>query len=245
MRKALVIAVGAFTLMLAPVDAHAATTHRVTISGEIVDRWTAKDPASCGINGSGSVTVSFKTHASTRVVPYISEFGGRPRSSKFGVWVLGVYRTGLTHMGARKADATITTVDDTVRGPNTDDPGTPCAPLDKSDCGTKRFPDAFAEASGYDTRHLYGGFIGEFDHVTDCHLGGLGSWVYPQTVAPGISRNRDFLLKMPSPRTLRRKRVVVVADSDHRTSTSKTSENSTEVLTDDVTRRLTVTLTKV
>jgi hypothetical protein len=221
-------------------------THRVEISGSITDEWTKTDPASCGMNGDGSLKVTFKTRAATRVRPEISDTISRPRSNKPGAWVLFVPASpGITAMDTRKADATITTVDSTVPGPNTEFPGEPCfdEPEDRG-CGTRKFPQALVEVAGFDERTLYGGFVGQFDDATEC-LGALESWGFPHKVAGGVNRFSDLLVKMPRPSKLRRKRVVVVQASDHKTSTSKVSENGSERLTDKVTRRLKVTFTRL
>lgn len=236
--------------LVVPIEASAFKyTHRVVISGEITDNWTTNDPASCGLNGSGSLTVSFTTKASTRIRPFISKFGGRPRSKKFGVWVLGVPGGGgVTHMGWRKADATIATVDNTVSGPNTDDPTQACPPPDKSGCGAKPMKGALVSASGWDRRYLYSGFSfpgSSFEYATTCRIAGLHSWTFPHDVAGGVNKYSDLLLRMPSPRSLKRQRTVAVSASDHTVSSSKRSENGTEVFNDDVLRKMTVTFTKL
>ena len=224
-------------------------THRVDISAELTDTWSVTDPASCGSNGDGSLKVTLTSNGVTRIRPFISKFGGRPRSRKAGVWVLGVPGGGgVTHMRSRKATGTITTADNTVTGPNTEYPGEPCYQPDKSDCKTKALKRALVGASGWDLKNLYADFYaggGSFRNLTSCRVGVLGSWTYPYNVAGGINRYSDLLLKMPSARALKTKPVVTITATDHKTSTGKPSENSTESITDNVTRTMTVTFTKL
>jgi hypothetical protein len=46
-------------------------THKISIKGEVVDRWTVNDPRTCRPSGDGTLTVSFRTTAARRVKPYI------------------------------------------------------------------------------------------------------------------------------------------------------------------------------
>lgn len=250
MRSSAVLLLVALASIVGPVEASAFPyTHRIEISGGIVDNWTTSDPASCGSNGDGSLKVSFTTKASTKIRPYVSKFGARPRSKKLGVWTLGVPGGGFaTHMGYRNANATITTVDNTVQGPNTLDPTQPCPPPEKDGCGARPLVGTKVLASGWDRRYLYSAlaFKGDsFRNTTSCRVAGLDSWTFPHAVAGGVNRFSDLLLKMPSAKTLRSKRVTVISASDHHTSSSRRSENGTETFTDDVTRSMTLTITKL
>lgn len=250
MRWYLALLIAVVGLTIVPVEASAFRyTHRVEISGEITDKWTTTDPASCGANGSGSLKFSFSTRTFKRIRPFISKYGGRPRSSKYGVWTLGVPGGGgVTHMGWRNADATITTVDDTTPGPNTEDPPEPCPPADKTDCGTKSLTGVKTRVAGWDKRYVYSALSfpgGSFSNVTGCRTAGLQSWTFPHAVAGGINVYSDLLVKMPSARKLRKQRTVVIRADDHKVSSSKRSENGTETFTDDVTRKITVTFTKL
>ena len=210
MRSSAALLLSALALIVVPVDASAIHyTHRVTISGGIVDNWTTTNPASCGSNGSGSLKVSFTTKASTKIQPYISSSGARARSNKSGVWVLGVPSPGApTHMRSRSGNATITTVDNTVQGPNTIDPPEPCPPADPPSAGCGAHPLAGAKlfARGWDRRYLYGGMdfpSQKFEFVAHCRVAGLESWTFPHEVAGAINRFSDLLLKMPSAKTLK------------------------------------------
>ena len=46
-------------------------THRVSVTGQLVDRWTINDPDRCGLVGAGSVTVNFRTAKAALARPYI------------------------------------------------------------------------------------------------------------------------------------------------------------------------------
>lgn len=74
-----------------------------------------------------------------------------------------------------------------------------------------------------------------------CRIGSLESWSQPTSVVGGVPRYGDLLAKMPKQSMLAHARVVTVTGTTHRVSTMV----SFETITDDVTRTVTVTFTKL
>ncbi|MGH2905759.1 MAG: hypothetical protein ACRDKI_03205 [Solirubrobacterales bacterium] len=216
-------------------------THRVTISAELTDNWSTDDPVDCGIYGSGSVTIKLATDGSTRIRPLYSKYGARPKGRKLGILVLGVPAGGgVTHMGARKSSGTMTTVDNTTTHPNSP-PEDPCVPIKKDGCGTLNIKRATLRASGYDPKHIYGSAF--LNSWASCQTGNLENWTQPRELVPGFDKLGNLLFGPTSARKLARSRKTVLTQSDHKVTT--VVRNNGITTTDDVTRKMTITITKL
>jgi hypothetical protein len=207
-------------------------SHRVSISGRLVDHWTIDDTRPCGPVGDGTVTVEFHQKAAARaLVEYI------PVETKwFALVPTGRLLGGLP---PQPVVGTISFVDNTVA---TAPPGSGCSdPIDKSGCGTVPLRGK-ADLSG-----VRRGFTAEMGnsagfHPTSgsCGTGQLDSWTQPPGVAGG-----DVLVKMPSPRSFKRHRTVTVTGTTHKSSSFGGSDPDEPKITDDVTRTVTVTFNRL
>jgi hypothetical protein len=138
-----------------------------------------------------------------------------------------------------RAAGTITRVDNTATRPADD-----CGPQDKSGCGSFPLRKPKAGIGRYDRRRITVSLSAAFDASASCLIGGLDSWSrYPFSGGPRSSG--DLLLKMPSPSTLKRRRVVRVTGKSHKVTTMHdTIDADSPTITDDVTRQATVTFTR-
>ena len=121
-------------------------SHRVSISGSLVDHWTINDTRSCGPVGDGTMTVQFHQKRAAKARVEYSRVEGR--------WEAFVPAGGLLGGLPREpVVGTLSLVDNTVAGPPT--PGFDCSdsPLDKSGCGTSSLGGkAASTASVVDSR---------------------------------------------------------------------------------------------
>jgi hypothetical protein len=211
-------------------------SHRISISGRLVDHWTVNDTRSCGPVGDGTVTVEFhqKTPAKARVE--YSRVEGR--------WEALVPGGGLlTGLPAKPVVGSISFVDNTVP---TAPPGSDCSgAIDKSGCGTfqlrgkagivgdrRGFTADMGNRAGFHPAH--GG----------CGVGELDSWTQPPGVVGGVGGG-FVRVKMPSPRSFKRRHTVTVTGTAHRSSSFGGSDPDEPRITDDVTRTVTVTFTRL
>lgn len=222
------------------------TTHVVSAKGQLVDRWTINEPKDCGLVGSGTLTVTFKT-VTARVFPFVDPHQRNGRGS----WIVGLpwgYKKSLIKdLPDIKASGTITREDNTRRRPQFD--GSPC-PGPKVGCGTvplrlsSRHASALAGIGRHDRRHIAVGLASEaFDlgDVDSCHAGGLHGWSGNRRLTGG-AENGDLPVRMPRASTLKRRRTTRVTAIGHKVTVSTdplNPENGTS--TDDVTRKVTVT----
>jgi hypothetical protein len=226
-------------------------THRMTISGQVVDNWSISSTESCGLNGGGSVKFDFKTKRSQKVRPFLNKKAGKSHNKT--AWALDIAKGGKLDNGWIEASGTFTTADNTTTGPNTSS-SEPCPPIDRSGCGTG--PVAYGTktavaAAGYDKNRLiadmqffgntYPGFGGMVDH---CSIGGLGDWQWPFASDGGHVNDYGYLLpKMPSAKSLRKNKVSVATYTDHDVTLADPAKS--RYFTDDVTRTITVTFAKL
>jgi len=249
------VAAVAFVLLVACAPASAASdivraTHKVSVEGELVDHWTINDPEECGLVGDGTLTVTFKTIAPARVLPFIDRFASS-ETGHFGSWIIGVPLPPhvVKDLRSIKATGTITREDNTTERPRAD--GEPCGTLDKSGCGAlalrsgRGVPRAVPER--YDRRRIGVRLTSDrFDLPRKpCSSGGLVGW-NDFRLTGGDRESGALRLTMPRESALKRRQVVKVTDSDHKrtTSTDKLQPGS-EVLTDDVTRNAAVTFKRL
>lgn len=115
---------------------------------------------------------------------------------------------------------------------------------------------AHVGVEGYDRRSLWADLIlgagsefwqnnlnGTFKGF--CRTGSLAGWMDPATTVGGTPLYGELLVKMPSQSSLKHKHTVSVTGTTHMVSTSSPFVHSTEVDTDDVTRTVTVTFTRL
>jgi hypothetical protein len=228
-RATLVLA--ALVIVAAPAPAAARKfhySHRVSISGRLVDHWTVNDTRTCGPVGDGTVTVEFHQTSPAKARVDYSRVEGR--------WEALVPASGglLTGLPPKPVVGTIGFVDNTV--------ATACSePIDKSGCGTfalrgkadidgdrRGFTADMGTSSGFHPKH--GG----------CGVGQLDGWTQP----PGVAGN-VVQVKMPSPRSFKRRRSVSVTTTTHKSSSFGGSDPDEPKVTDDVTRTVTVTFTRL
>lgn len=220
-------------------------THRLYVSGELTDNWSEVDPEDCGSNGSGSVNVKFKTTRPIKVRLLRDKVGSRPRTRGVGLWVLAVPGGGgYTHAPAVKVDATITATDSRIPIPVA--PNTECEPIDTRGCGVKRISPALVSVGGYDPKRLFSSYtLGEFRDTTSCEIGNLTSWTSPYANSGGDNRFGDFIFKMPSAKSAFKKKTITLTRSNQKTATGKRSDSRPAIVTDVVSRKLTIELKKL
>lgn len=232
-----VIVCCAIALIAAP-EATARMTHKVTISGELVNHWTVHDDRDCGPTGSGTLTVRFRTSTATRVLPRVNNDAGR----EWRVFVPFGPR-GVTEMDHVRAVGTATRVDNTTPRPSRY-PDESCAPLDKSGCGTAPLRGkTFASVRGHDARRISVSVpSGPFEYGHNCLIGGASLWSGPQRLLGGTSEGM-LLVKMPRPSAFKRRRVVRLTGLTHKRSSYGSADEGSS--TNDVTRKVTVTFTRL
>ena len=216
-------------------------THLVSATGHVVDHWTINDSGYCGLVGDGTVTVDYHTVKPALARPLIDPYAGSDNPKSRGSWVLGVPTGGgIGHMRSQHAAGTITRVDHATETlpPTGGDCG---GGHDKSGCGTRALVTPMSTVLGYDTHRLLvdlGSEEFEYSHGREvaCHVGELGLFSSPPSVAGG-SRRGELFVNMPPARVLRR-HLVKVTGSSHKHSAF--TEGGVTV-TDDVTRTVTVT----
>jgi hypothetical protein len=195
-------------------------SHRVSISGSLVDHWTMNDTSTCGPVGDGTVTVEFHQKSPAKALVEYEKVEAR--------WLALVPRGGLLGgLRPQPVVGTMSFVDNTV--------ATNCSePIDKSGCGTVPLRGKGSLVDG-DRRgfEVDVGNSSGFKPRTGCGVGQLDDWTQPPGVAGGLVR-----VKMPSPRSFKRRHTVTVTATTHKKS-------SFGAITDDVTRTVTVTFTRL
>ena len=138
---------------------HFPYTHRVALTGRLVDHWTFNDPAECGRFGDGTVTVTFRMTTAPKVRLMIDPVKNGEPNNTLGSWLLGVPTGGgIGDLRSQPATGTVTLVDNTsLRLPS---PGGDCGQQDKSDCGTKTVVSWQTRIAGYNRHQLYADLLG-------------------------------------------------------------------------------------
>ena len=226
----------AFALTAGPaVAAPVRMTHKVTISGEFVNHWTVEEDEDCGPIGDGTLTVKFHTRGATRVLPYRDNDAGRK-------WNVAIpFGDNLRAMQDAKVTGTITRVDNTTPRPIPDDPE-PCPAPTRSGCGTFPLGKSSAVVHGFDDRRISAHLSSGFYPRRECLIGDASSWGGPQRLVGG-NREGDLLVKMPKPSAFKRRRVVRISASTHKLSSY--SDPGSDSSTNDITRKVTVTFTRL
>jgi hypothetical protein len=239
-RAAIALVAIGFWMVAGSAEAKFHYSHRVSISGRLVDHWTVNDTRSCGPVGDGTVTVEFhqKTPAKARV-----EYN--PVEGRWDILVPGP--TLLVGLPEQPVVGSISFVDNTVATmapPGFDCPGA----INKSSCGT--FPlRGKAGAGGGNRRRLEANLTntaGRGFHPKNegCGHGELSSWTQPPGVVGGVDGGY-VPVKMPSPRSFKRRHTVTVTGTTHKSSSFGGSDPDDPRVTDDVTRTVTVTFTRL
>jgi hypothetical protein len=251
MRTALVVVV-LLALSAAPAQAGwYKPTHRVTVSGQFVNHWTIDDPDDCGAIGGGTVTVDAKSRTPNRAMVGISRSHGSETNDGKGSWTLRVLNGPyVTDMRAKPGRGTVTRIDETQpRAREVEDidhdglpDSEPCPPPDRTGCGVSRLKRAEVYAGGYDSKRIEVNLPGPQGSGLPCYSGSLDSFGSPPALAGGTPEGK-LLLKMPRPSKLRRRRVVKVTGSSHKVTRS--GDPGSKIVTDDVTRTVTVTFTRL
>jgi hypothetical protein len=236
-RAAIALAAIGFWMVAGSAEAKFHYSHRVSISGRLVDHWTVNDTRSCGPVGDGTVTVEF--HQSTPAKAWVDY-----NRVEGGWFALVPGPSLLVGLPEKPVVGTLSLVDNTVATPT---PGFACdPPLDKSGCGT--FPlrgkagidgvrrgftvDMSSGSSGFGPRH------------GECGHGQLDSWTQLPQIVGGVDGGL-VPVKMPSPRSFKRRHTVTVTGSVHKSSSFGGSDPDEPRVTDDVTRTVTVTFTRL
>jgi hypothetical protein len=224
-------------------------THSVTISGKFVDTWTRTPVADCSLQGSGATTIDFAWTKAWKVAPRIDPF-----SDAHGRWVLFILLADRNH--PRPADVfsdplalptrTILVTDlpgrltrqTTTFSGGATRVGTDCDPLTGKPCATKTRTRK-SDLTGKDRRKL--SFEASLDMFTSegaCNTGTINSWS-----SPIFKNQNELLVRMPKPKTLARRKTVVInaSDSGHQTTDDTFGSSVDET----VTRSVTVTFKKL
>jgi hypothetical protein len=232
MRALVAAALMALTAAAAPADANRLpSTHEVSISGRYVNHWTINETRTCGLVGSGTVTVEFHEKRPVRAeVKYYN---------RFRMWAFGVHGPFGTHeyLEGKRVVGTVTLVDNTTSRPDPEGERD-CEQeneVEKSGCGT--FPLRKGSFS------LIGNVRGDRRRV---EVGMTSDDFEPRRGAcpSGRSESAQFgemRVKMPTPRGFaHRRRPTTLGGSTHKQRSYTSNDGST--LTTDVTRTVTVTL---
>jgi hypothetical protein len=246
-----VVVVATATVMV-PASGEAAGfpyTHRVSVSGQLVDHWTVNDPSTCGAVGDGTLTITFQTKKAFRARVVIDPGANSEVHNRLGTWILLAPQGPLhqvTDIRPQPASGTVNSVDNTTM---TAPPGGDCGTQgDKSGCGTHPLTGAKSRVGRYDRHRIAtdlqtGALNRNRQGDILCQIGALEGFSEPPSLTGG-TRTGELLLKMPSPRTLAHRRVVKVTGTTHKQTTSPHDPGS-PVYTDDVTRTVTVTFTRL
>ncbi|MBJ7355113.1 MAG: hypothetical protein JHC98_09825 [Thermoleophilaceae bacterium] len=246
---ALLVAATALLISL-PAEAQAFRyTHGLTMTAQLTDRWTVKDTSECGVNGGGSVNLNLRTVGSTRFRPYYDRKAPRRLGPKHGNLVLTVPQGSLVvPMPPRLSIGTIETVDNTYIPPDPDIPEDFCPELDKSGCGAFPVVDAFLSVGGSDPRHLYATAAMPFTGFSvfgagPCQLGMLDGWAEPPNVSINAPSPSVLTFGPTSARAIGRYKYRAFSRTTYETMTTVLSDSV--VVTDDITRTITVKIAKL
>jgi hypothetical protein len=208
-------------------------THRVTISGRLTDHWTVSTPGVCGTTGDGSVTLDFHNKSSIHTL-VTRERGTRK-------WLLvGLYGSfhQTTFLPPQPAAGSLTTVDNTAHA--NPRPGDTCLPDDKSGCGMAELRKPRVSLGGHDAGRLRFDVFSDSFAKSGCQIGQVDRFGDVDFFG---HKTPELLVKMPSPRSFFRRRVVTLSGTSHDRRSFQADPES-ELRTDDVTRTVTVTFTK-
>jgi hypothetical protein len=248
----LLVSVGATVALLAA-SAGAAPqkafhyTHRVAMTGTLVDHWTVNDPEDCGLVGDGTMTVKFRMAKSPKVRLVIDPVKNGEPNNSLGSWVLGVpVGGGIGDLPYQPATGTITLVDNTTLRPRPS--GGDCGEQEKADCGTSPLVRGLSKVAGYNRRQLFADLSGvEFTRkgghgrAVQCGHGQVA--IFSDAALVGGTRRGELLLRMPSASTVAHRGVLHVSGRTHKHTSY--ADCGAGPCSDDVTRTVSVTFTKL
>jgi hypothetical protein len=211
-------------------------THRLSIEAELVNNWTLQDTGVCAPAGTGSLRFQLATTRSTRFRPE----GRRVAGGRLNLVVPNF--GGTVAMGIRKAAGTVTAVNNTEPNPDpADAPFNLCPKDDKSGCGTHKAKGALYVAGRTYTQLKARGYLdrGGFD----CRTGVFNDWSRIGYNSGGFDRKGNLLLGPTSARKMHSHKQTVLTGTDH--VVTHTPRPGGGVMVEEVTRRITVTITKL
>jgi hypothetical protein len=224
-------------------------SHRVVVDGLYIDHWTLDEPFACGRVGDGTVTVKWHFKKLTKVRLFYDKYAGGPNGTS-GSWVLGSPAGGgVGHMPSQPGVGTITLVDNTTQHPP--DPGDTCEETTpKSDCGTvPLLGPPLVAVTGDGKRRLVADLVRvDFDRrggagrAVKCSIG--QATTFNDIFYSGRANEGKLAIPMASVSTVAHKRLVRVGGFSQRVSGANDCARG-DTCTDDVTRRVTVTFTKL
>ena len=244
---------GAAVLLATTADASSGKrfhySHRVVVNGLYVDHWTVDEPFPCGRVGDGTVTVKWQFKKLTKVRLFYDKYAGGPNGTS-GSWVLGSPAGGgVGHMPSQPGIGTITLVDNTTQHPPA--PGDICEEtIPKSDCGTvPLLGPPLVGVTGDGKRRLVADLVrvnfdrrGGAGRAVKCSIG--QATTFNDIFYSGRANEGKLAIPMASIAAVAHRRVVRVAGSSHKqTGTTECAQGDT--CTDDVTRKVTVTFTRL
>jgi hypothetical protein len=233
MRRAALLAAVALALTATSADARFPWTHRITVSGQFVNHWTVSDPTTCGTNGDGTVTVTFKNKGPIHAVVTRYNYGDHK-------WLLiGLTRTSFhqtTFLPPQPASGSIATVDNTA--PANPRPDDTCEPIDKSHCGTAQLRSPTVRLQGLDGHRLQFDLFSDDFRRSGCQSGSVTRFGDVDFFG---HKTPQLPVKMPSAKSFFRHRVVTVTGTSH---DRRSIPDLDATITDDVTRTVTVTFRK-
>jgi hypothetical protein len=238
MRLSICLLLAAVMIALLPAAASGFRfTHKLSMTAEFTDNWSVSSPQTCSRQGTGSVTMTLRTKGYTRFRPEGTRRGGR---NGRGMLSLAVPNgSQVLAMSPRKSEGTITTVDNTYPLLDPTNPDWTCLPIEKQGCGTKAARKSLIFVRGWDYSHLYA--RASTDSFGDCGRGFIGDW-YEPGFGGGFDGEGNLKLGPVTERKLKRRARTVLTATDQKTFTGTGGD---ETITDNVTRKITVTITKL
>jgi hypothetical protein len=224
-------------------------SHRVVVEGLYVDHWTMDETYPCGRVGEGTVTVKWRFKKLTKARLFYDKYAGGPNGTS-GSWVLGSPAGGgVGHLPFQPGSGTITLVDNTTQHPP--DPGDICEETTpKSDCGTvPLLGPPLVGVTGDGKRRL----VADLARVDFDRRGGAGRAVkcsigqattFNDIFYSGRANEGKLAIPMASVSAVAHRRVVRVVGSSHKLSGNNDCARG-NTCTDDVTRKVTVTFTRL
>lgn len=248
MRQILSLLVALVLVALLPAEAQAFRyTHRLSVTAELTDNWTVRDTGECGINGGGTVKLTLTSNGLSRFRPIYDKKAARRVGVARGSLILGVpVGSGVGAMTSRRSNGTLETSDESLAAPVADDPEIFCEDPDTSGCGKFDVVDARITIVGADPTHLYSNVampFGAFAGASTCQIGMLQDWSNPHAGEVVPDPFSELTLGPTSLRSLKSHRARELTSTTHETTRTELSDESS--VTDEITRTITVKISKL
>jgi hypothetical protein len=244
MRPAIVVIAALLLLGAATSTASAAFhyTHKLTVKATFVDNWSLQSTGSCAPVGGGTVQLTLATTKATRFRPIGRKKGAPAGPGRLNLGVPNFAQ--VIAMPVRKAQGTIVMTDNTVINQDPLRPFEACPPIDKSLCGTHPIKKAFLLVGGRSGTYKYLKAHASVDgSFPDCQSGAFHNWSQYSPNSGGFDGLGTLQLGPTSAGKLMSHRHTVLQATDHKVTTTRDGDYST--ITDDVTRTIEVTITKL